>query len=69
VTWSVDPADDLSLEWRETGGPPVEPPSKKGFGSRLIERSVTGELQGRIQIDYASTGLVCRFTVPSAREP
>jgi two-component sensor histidine kinase len=68
VIWSVDGSDDLSLEWRETGGPPASPPSKRGFGSRLIERSITGELQGRIQLDYATTGLVCRFTVPLARE-
>jgi two-component sensor histidine kinase len=69
VTWAVDAADDLSLDWRETGGPPAAPPARKGFGSRLIERSITGELQGRIQLDYATTGLVCRFTVPLAREP
>jgi two-component sensor histidine kinase len=69
VTWSVDASDDLSLDWRETGGPPASPPARKGFGSRLIERSITGELQGRIQLDYATTGLSCRFTVPLAREP
>ena len=69
VAWSVDASDDLSLEWRETGGPPTSPPTKKGFGSRLIERSVTGELQGRVELDYATSGLVCRFTVPLAREP
>lgn len=69
VTWSVDASEDLSLDWRETGGPPASPPARKGFGSRLIERSITGELQGRIQMDYATTGLACRFTVPLAREP
>ena len=69
VTWSVDASDDLSLDWREMGGPPALPPARKGFGSRLIERSITGELQGRIQMDYATTGLACRFTVPLAREP
>jgi two-component sensor histidine kinase len=69
VTWSVDPADALTLDWRESGGPPTRPPARRGFGSRLIERSITGELQGRIAIDYATSGLVCRFTVPLAREP
>lgn len=69
VTWSVDADDTLALEWRESGGPPTAPPARRGFGSRLIERSITGELQGRVEIDYAASGLVCRFTVPLAREP
>ena len=68
VSWSVDADDDLSLDWRESGGPPATPPARRGFGSRLIERSITGELQGRIEMDYAATGLTCRFTVPLARE-
>lgn len=53
----------LALEWRETGGPPSSAPSRKGFGSQLIERSIIGELSGQLTMDYQQTGLVCRFTI------
>ncbi len=68
VTWSVEDTEVLSLEWRETGGPTPKPPSRRGFGSRLIERSITGELQGTVAIDYDPAGLICRFTVPLNRD-
>ena len=69
VIWSLGSAGLLTLEWRETGGPPAAAPARRGFGSRLIERSIRGDLQGQIEVDYAATGLVCRFTLPLASEP
>jgi len=60
--------DTLRFEWRETGGPPARAPERKGFGSRLIERSITGELRGSIEADYGESGLVVRFDVPLARD-
>ena len=67
LSWSHDPATrTLDITWRETGGPPVAAPSRKGFGSRLIERSLKGELKGEAVMDYAADGLVCRL---SARLP
>lgn len=68
VSWSINDTDTLSVEWRETGGPVPQPPSRRGFGSRLIERSITGELQGQIEIDYQTTGLACYFQVPLNRD-
>jgi two-component sensor histidine kinase len=68
VTWSVEDTEILFLEWRETGGPSPKPPSRRGFGSRLIERSITGELQGTVALDYDPAGLICRFTVPLNRD-
>lgn len=65
VTWTVeeDGTDRrLSLAWSEIGGPPVVEPKKKGFGSRLIERGLAGELDGEASIAYRETGLVCRLT-------
>ena len=64
VAWTIEDSANLALEWRETGGPSPKPPSRKGFGSRLIERSISGELQGRVSIDYDPAGLICRFTTP-----
>ncbi len=67
VSWTME-SDTLSLTWRETGGPTPSPPTRRGFGSRLIERSITGELQGSVVIDYDPAGLICSFTVPGARD-
>jgi two-component sensor histidine kinase len=50
----------LELEWRESGGPPVKPPLRRGFGSRLIERSLSRELHGEVTLDFEPSGLVCR---------
>ncbi len=61
--WSVEPPGTLRFEWREAGGPPAAAPARRGFGSRLIERSIGAELRGEVAIDYAETGLTCRFTV------
>ncbi len=49
----------LQLRWTESGGPPVAPPQQKGFGSRLIERSLGIELDGKAEIDFQPTGVVC----------
>ncbi|MBW8303491.1 MAG: PAS domain-containing protein [Brevundimonas sp.] len=70
VDWSV--ADQtrprLELVWRETGGPAVSAPERKGFGSRLIERNVRHDLAGEIELDYASGGLTATFSIPLDRE-
>ena len=58
--WTYDAATrDLALTWTEAGGPPVAPPTRRGFGSRLIERSLRGELKGAAGMDYRPEGLVC----------
>jgi PAS domain S-box-containing protein len=72
ITWGPDPgrADgQFFFEWRESGGPPVSPPSRKGFGTSLIQRGIARELGGRAEIDYAPTGLVCRFTASGQSHP
>jgi PAS domain S-box-containing protein len=60
LSWTYDAASrDLALTWTETGGPGVAPPTRRGFGSRLIERSLRGELKGAATMDYRPEGLVC----------
>lgn len=63
VSWSVEETDPprLLMEWEESGGPIVNPPTRKGFGTRLIESLLSGELGGRAQSSYEPTGLRCRF--------
>jgi len=48
----------MKLRWRERGGPEVTTPTRKGFGSRMIERALRGQ-QGTVDFDYAPEGLVC----------
>ncbi|MET0258011.1 MAG: PAS domain-containing protein [Methylobacterium sp.] len=67
VSWGLvgDPASpDLRIAWRESGGPPVVPPSRKGFGSRLIERGITGQVGGTLTLDYAPGGVTCILEAP-----
>lgn len=54
----------LEIDWRESGGPPVSPPTRRGFGSRLVERAVKQELNGESKIDFAPAGLHCRIAIP-----
>jgi two-component sensor histidine kinase len=49
----------LELEWSERGGPPVRPPIRRGFGSRLIERSLARELGGKATLSFSAAGLAC----------
>jgi two-component sensor histidine kinase/PAS domain-containing protein len=63
VTWSMV-GSQLCLTWDEQGGPPVTPPTRAGFGSRLVRRSVTDQLHGRIENDWRSHGLTVRITIP-----
>jgi two-component sensor histidine kinase len=60
VSWIYSPdTRALDVAWVETGGPVVAEPTRKGFGSRLIERSLRGELKGSATMDYRPEGLNC----------
>ena len=50
--------------WRESGGPPIARPSRKGFGSGLIEGRLAWDFGGRVEVGYEPTGFVCRLTAP-----
>ena len=54
----------LSLDWRESGGPPVSAPKRRGFGSTITERSLAYELKGSSEITYDLTGLKGHFRIP-----
>jgi PAS domain S-box-containing protein len=61
ICWTRQ-GDSLLLDWREEGGPAVAAPSRKGFGSRLLERLLVSDLGGDIKIDYDPAGVRCRIT-------
>ena len=60
VDWTVGDGT-LQLAWSESGGPPIDVPDGKGFGSRLLGQLVRG-LGGKITLDYRPSGLRCRIT-------
>jgi two-component sensor histidine kinase len=67
VTWdfvrSSEPAT-LRLRWAEIGGPPVEKTERKGFGSTVIERGLSLELDGEVRLDFEPSGVVCTIDIP-----
>ncbi len=65
LEWRVEDAQ-LTLVWREAGGPAVTPPTRTGFGSKLLTRVFAAEFQGQVAIDYAPAGVVCTLTAPVA---
>jgi two-component sensor histidine kinase len=68
VAWSVIESEDrlkqLRIRWSESGGPPVAPPKRQGFGSRLIRRSIEGELGGNMVLNFAESGVAYDISVP-----
>lgn len=52
------------FEWRESGGPPVTPPSHGGFGTRLIDRVLTADFKGDVKGDYRPDGVVFTLRAP-----
>jgi PAS domain S-box-containing protein len=66
VRWQTGEGDTprFHMEWAEQGGPPVTPPDRKGFGTRLIERGLAADLGGTVQLTYPSTGAVCTIDAP-----
>jgi PAS domain S-box-containing protein len=63
VRWDLHPVTGgFQLSWSESGGPRVEPPSRRGFGLRLIERALAAERDGRTELNFRPDGLVCTIT-------
>lgn len=64
IGWTLDD-ERLKLEWRERGGPPVTPPTTRGFGIRMIERALASDLTGEVEIRFEPAGLVCIIDAPA----
>ena len=67
MRWGVNAAGGASrlwLSWSERDGPAVDAPTHRGFGSRLIERGLAGELNGTARLEFRRDGLVCTIEAP-----
>jgi two-component sensor histidine kinase/DNA-binding response OmpR family regulator len=63
VVWSIQNGN-LTIAWRESGGPPVLPPTRSGFGSRIINASVGAQRGGQALFRWEPAGLECDLTIP-----
>jgi PAS domain S-box-containing protein len=63
LKWSQESNGPLRLRWIETGGPTVQPPTRTGFGGRVIEQMIA-QLKGKSRFDWRADGLVCEITLP-----
>ena len=70
ISWEIlgSAGVGLRLIWEEHGGPPVAPPKSRGFGSRMIERALAGELGGTARLEFLPGGVRCVLEVPLAGE-
>jgi two-component sensor histidine kinase len=71
ITWGVQEGEPSSLwmRWVESGGPPVQPPSSKGFGTTLLERSLVYDLDGTLELEFPPEGARAWFTLPLEPHP
>ncbi len=62
LTWSHEADGQLILRWSEVGGPAVQMPEKRGFGTLVIEQLI-GQMKGKARFDWSTEGLVCEITI------
>ena len=66
IAWSCAAEGRLSLRWIESGGPPVTPPTHRGYGTRIMENMIAGQLEGEVRFDWGNQGLTCEITLQLA---
>ncbi|WP_075215758.1 sensor histidine kinase [Mongoliimonas terrestris] len=67
IEWAINRRNGervLDLQWTERGGPPVQAPTRRGFGTRLIERGLAFELDADVTLDFHPEGVVCSIQAP-----
>jgi two-component sensor histidine kinase len=67
IVWSLEDRGNQAyfrLLWRESGGPPVELPTRQGFGSELLQQTIEYELGGTLELSFPRTGAMCELSFP-----
>jgi two-component sensor histidine kinase len=64
VEWLLAPDGRVVVRWTETDGPPVSPPTRRGFGTHVME-SMIGQMHGDMHFDWRAEGLACEVTMPA----
>ncbi len=65
LSWERDEDGSCRLLWRESGGPPVNAPTREGFGSVLVSRSIPFDLGGSSEVSYLPEGVEARLAIPA----
>jgi PAS domain S-box-containing protein len=65
ISWTTD-GGALAMSWTERDGPPVSAPKRRGFGTIVMEAMAARSVNGKVQLDYAPSGLIWRLTCPAA---
>lgn len=65
IETQLDPHKNLHIVWTESGGPPVKPPTRRGFGTTVIERSIPYDLKGEAELEHGAKGVRAKFLVPA----
>jgi light-regulated signal transduction histidine kinase (bacteriophytochrome) len=65
IAWKLDQSSRLVIDWKESGGPPVQPPSRRGFGTTIIERSIPFDLKGDAELRFDLLGVHAHFVIPA----
>ncbi|MDB5595600.1 MAG: domain S-box protein [Hyphomicrobiales bacterium] len=69
LTWTHDEHAEepvLRMSWQETGGPAVSPPSREGFGHKVLKRIAAHALEGKVTLDFAPGGLIWGLEIPTS---
>jgi len=70
ITWTWRPhgeRPEVELQWAETGGPPVQAPVQRGFGSLVVERNLARALDAAVDLSFPPEGVRCRIGIPGAQ--
>jgi two-component sensor histidine kinase len=68
ITWTLAPhpqGQEFRLRWRERNGPPVLPPSRTGFGTKLIQKNLAAEFEGEVELEFPPGGVECTICAPA----
>jgi two-component sensor histidine kinase len=66
VSWRLE-GDTFAMNWIECGGPPVSPPKQRGFGTMVMTAMAERSVDGKVELDYAPSGVTWRLTCPAAK--
>jgi PAS domain S-box-containing protein len=65
IRWGTE-GETFTMSWTERGGPPVSPPQRRGFGTVVMREMAERSADGKVDLDYAPTGVTWRLTCPAA---
>jgi PAS domain S-box-containing protein len=64
IKWGLQPGNRLFVRWVESGGPLVTPPTRQGFGTRVMARMICDQLNGEVNFDWREEGVICDIAAP-----